>query len=720
MVFVREENVRLTADAVTQDLGHDLGVCDREPIHVPGAIQPHGLLLVADAATLAVVAGAGDLESRLRADWLGADLADLLGQDVAALLTLNPTGSIVAATSHGADAPFAVAIHRAGAHLLVELEPVAGAATSPAAVLAWLDGIATTFERAANLHELCERAAVAFRTLTGFDRVMVYRFLDDDAGRVVAEDRDPALGTFVNHHFPASDIPRQARALYVRNRTRTIPTIDYVPAPLRPAGFDALDLSDVALRSVSPVHLRYLRNMGVAASASISIVKDGLLWGLIACHHRSPRALTPDIRAAASALAGGLARQVRAKEEAETYRERLRLRAAEDSIVPRLALAGSLRRAVASNCNDLRTILDGDGFAFVQGNDVETCGTCPDDAAIADLARWALARGGEPVATHALSTLLPRADAYRATASGVLALPLRDEGAILLWFRAEQVEEIEWAGNPHKAVAVAPGEELTPRASFESWTQTVTGRSRHWTREEIEAAHRLRRALHDAHVGQKIRTLNADLQQTLADKDVLLAQKDVLMKEVNHRVQNSLQLVAAFLALQAKSAGDEIVAGHLAEAQARLSAVALVHRRLYADDQVESVDLARYLEDLATDMKASLGEEWASQIRLDLAPVLMPTDRAVNVGLILTELVINASKYAYGGGPGPISIALEQHRTRLRLIVADKGAGRSGTREGFGSRMMAAIVGRLSGTIEHDDNMPGLRVIMTAPIEEQG
>jgi two-component sensor histidine kinase len=157
---------------------------------------------------------------------------------------------------------------------------------------------------------------------------------------------------------------------------------------------------------------------------------------------------------------------------------------------------------------------------------------------------------------------------------------------------------------------------------------------------------------------------------------------------------------------------------HLAEAQARLAAVALVHRRLYRDDQVESVDLSRYIEELAGDMQTSLGEDWAAQMTLDLAPVLVATDRAVNIGLVLTELVINASKYAYRGDAGPIHIILEQHRNRLRLIVADQGVGKSGTRIGFGSRMMNAIVAGLSGTIEQDDNMPGLRVILTAPVDD--
>ncbi len=705
---------------IATDPSLDLTVCDREPIHIPGAIQPHGLLLVADAAGDHLVqAGAGALEERLAPDWLGRPLADLLGQDVGDLLANLAGGLNVSMPIPvvGVDERFTATLHRAGAHLMAELEPIVEEPMTAAAMLAWLDAVATSFERATDKQTLYDRAATAFRTLTGFDRVMVYRFLDDDAGHVVAEDRDPALGSFLNHHFPASDIPKQARALYVRNRTRAIPTVDYTPAPLRPAGFAQCDLSDIALRHVSPIHLQYLRNMDVGASASISIVKDGLLWGLIACHHRTARLLSPDVRGAAATLASGLARQIRAKEEAAAYRERLALRAVEDSVVPRLNSEEPLRQAIVAVKAELRDMLHADGFAMVAGDQVEAIGFRPDDTVLIDVARWVRERGNEPIATHEASAVFPHADIHRTRLSGLLALPLFEEDATLLWLRAERIEEIEWAGNPHKSVSITPGEALTPRASFASYTETVRGRSRHWTLEEIEAAHRLRRRFQEARQHLQVRILNRDLNRTLAEKDALLAQKDILMKEVNHRVQNSLQLVASFLRLQAKTSADPAVADQLAEAQARLAAVALVHRRLYRDDQVESVDLSRYIDELVADMRVSLGADWGRHIRLDLAPILVPTDRAVNIGLILTELVINATKYAYGGAAGPIAIALEQHGAKLRLIVADDGRGK-GDGEGFGGRMMSAMVQRLSGDIAYDDNRPGLRAIMTAPIAE--
>ncbi|WP_230481370.1 histidine kinase dimerization/phosphoacceptor domain -containing protein [Sphingomonas sp. Leaf21] len=713
---------------VATDPGQDITACDREPIHIPGAIQPHGLLLVVDAATQRTVAGAGAIEERLAADWLDQPLAALLGDDVAQMVAAMPIGpgSVVAAIPvEGLAEAFSVTAHRvAGERILIELEPgIADAPWGRGSPLAWLDAAATSFERTGDLAMLFDRAATTFRMLTGFDRVMVYRFLDEDAGRVVAEARAPELPSFLHHHFPSSDIPKQARALYVRNRTRSIPDIAYTPAPLRPAGFETLDLSDVALRSVSPIHLRYMANMGVAASASISIVKDGILWGMVACHHYTPRRLSAELRAAAAALASGLARQIRAREEAELYRERLRLRAAEDGILPRLIGLGEIVPAIRRLMPDMMAMLGGSGFAIVTGGKVHEHGLCPPTLATLDLAQAVTARsGGELFVTHELSAAFPMSAPLASTASGLLALPLIDGGITLLWFRAEQVEEVEWAGNPHKSVALTPDATLTPRASFESWRETVRGRSRRWTMEEVESAHRLRRALHDASQNQRLRGLNTALQRTLDDKDALLQQKDVLMKEVDHRVQNSLQLVSSFLSLQAKAANDPRVREQLQEAQARLSAVALVHRRLYRDDQIQTVDLARYLEDLVGDMRQSLGRDWSAMMRLDLTPVLMPTDRAVNLGLVTTELIINATKYAYDGAAGPVTITLEQYGNRLRLIVADEGRGKSddeiGEGRGFGSRMMAAMMQRLSGTIEYDNNQPGLRAIVIAPIAD--
>lgn len=694
----------------------ELTPCDREPIHLSGAVQPHGLMLVADPRTLRVVAGAGAIEDKLGDDWLGQDLSVLLRQDVAAVAQaapVGPGGTVLAAPLLGHD----VALHRAGPWLIAELEPIEEQPGSVAATLGWLDAIAAGFERAGTLKMLCDRAAAAFRALTGFDRVMIYRFLDDEAGCVVAEDRDPALSSFLHHHFPATDIPRQARALYVRNRTRVIPDINYTPAALRPAGFKTVDLSDVAIRSVSPVHVEYLRNMGVAASASISIVKDGLLWGLVACHNLTPRLMPRSIRAAGAAMASALARQILAKEEAEAYRTRLALRSEEDALRQLLADDGDPFATLTRRADELRRMLDADGLVLIRDRTLASSGVVPADEDVLELVRGLrLREDAAPFATRELAVDWPAAGRFGAN-SGVLAMRV-DDRQVLVWTRVEQIEEIEWAGNPHKAVPLDPQATLHPRASFESWHETVRGRARRWTLEQVEGAVRLRRLLREARASTELRRLNQELERAGAEKDALLAQKDLLMREVDHRVQNSLQLVSSFLAIQARDAGPGVVADQLREARSRLSAVALVHRRLYRDDQIETIDLSRYLGELIDDLKASLGDEWSRAMTLSLAPVLIPTDRAVNIGLIAAELVINATKYAYPGqSGGPIEIVLEQYRNRLRLIVADNGAGKQGDGEGFGSRMMRAVIQRIDGEIDYLDNAPGLRAVLTAPIE---
>lgn len=206
----------------------DLEICAREPIHIPGAIQPHGVLLAADRTTLEITHGAGDVAGVLgRAAWIGRTLGDVLGdplaERVAHATQSGAVGAYVGRIDSDRGAALDVSAHVDGDRLIVELEPAAGPALPAAILLGQLEAAGAAFERAPNLRALCERAAVEFRRLTGFDRVMIYRFIDDSAGAVMAEDRAADLPSFLNHHFPGSDIPAQARALYIRNLVRVIP-----------------------------------------------------------------------------------------------------------------------------------------------------------------------------------------------------------------------------------------------------------------------------------------------------------------------------------------------------------------------------------------------------------------------------------------------------------------------------------------------------------------
>ncbi len=707
----------MTAPVPAQD---QIESCDREPIHIPGAIQPHGVLLVLDRDTLEIRHAAGDVARLLAVEtWLGrsvgAVLDDHLARRIATLTASSATGGFVG-TLRDNGRMLDVSASFQDDKVLVEIEPGLDQPLAGSQILAQLEAAAAAFERCPGLQTLYDRAALEFRQLTGFDRVMIYRFGEDDAGEVVAESRAPHVEAFLNHRFPASDIPKQARALYVRNLVRVIPESHYVPAPLSPPLATPLDMSDCALRSVSPVHLQYLRNMGVTASASVSIVKDDRLWGLIACHHETPRLLPYDIRAACRALAGGLSRQIRAKEEAETYRERLRLRSLGDDLIDALSLADNGDLALEEHARDLLRLVDADGVAVFRDERVEMAGKRPPREAAPILRDWLLEAdaGGVPTTDQA-ADVVPEAAPFHLLASGLMGVVIeRSPLLAIVWTRAEQVETVRWAGEPVKA-AGANGV-LTPRASFEAWSQTVRGRSRPWTAAETGAALRLRGDLLELRRARRATDLNSHLHATLQDKDDLLRQKDFLLREVNHRVQNSLALAASFLTIQMKSIEDPAARGPLEEASRRLTAVGLVHRRLYRGDQLETVALDRYLVELAEEMVGTLDDDWRRQVQVEAAPVTVSTDRAVIIGLIVTELFINAVKYAYGGQPGRLDIGLVEDGDKLRLSVADQGGGKQGPRVGFGSKMMDALVRQMGGTLAYHDNAPGVRAELSVAL----
>jgi light-regulated signal transduction histidine kinase (bacteriophytochrome) len=300
--------------------------CDREPIHVPGAIQPHGVLLVVDPPSGEVLQAAGDAQGlfgngasplgRRVGDVLGAPL-EALAQSAGVLVRGEPVylGSVGPDPSGGSGID--VVAHERDGVVVLELERAPAFRPSAARLLGDARAVAAALEAAPDLARTCQAAVRELQRLTGFDRVMVYRFLEDGSGCVLAEDKAAGLPPFLNHHYPASDIPRQARELYVRNLVRVIPDVGYAPAPLEPTvragGRGPLDMSDCALRSVSPIHVRYLKNMGVGASMSVSVVRDGTLWGLVACHHRSPRPVPYELREVCKHVGQILSQQIAAR-----------------------------------------------------------------------------------------------------------------------------------------------------------------------------------------------------------------------------------------------------------------------------------------------------------------------------------------------------------------------------------------------------------------------
>jgi two-component system, chemotaxis family, sensor kinase Cph1 len=505
----------------------DLSACDREPIHIPGAIQPHGVVLVVDRDRMEIVQVAGDV-----AGLLGAPVEALLGSP---LEKAGPALARVAKGSAGMSArpvslgrllppdtaaEVEVTLHGSGNVLVVEVEP-AGPARDLAQELSRLTRIGGDLEAARDMEGLLDGAAGHVRALTRFDRVMIYRFLPDGSGLVVAEACDPDTGTYLHHRFPASDIPAQARALYLRNPIRTIPDVEYVPAPLvpqeNPLTGGPLDLSDCALRSVSPVHLQYLRNMGVGASMSLSIVVAGELWGLVACHHREPRGVSPATRGMCTLLARFISQQVRARDEDQHHRQAARLRTGIEAWLAQASEDG-FRRSLSEGLEGLRALLPCDGLAVVCGDAFLTDGKTPSEDAVRRILPWLFeAEDGTCRATDHLAGVDPGGAEYAAVASGALGAVVSSADSVaVLWFRAEQVETIKWGGNPDKPAEIGEVGALTPRRSFETWKQIVRQRGRPWTEASREA-----QSPHPSRLGAAVRTgpetLPARLRAETAD-----------------------------------------------------------------------------------------------------------------------------------------------------------------------------------------------------------
>ncbi|MDH5822480.1 GAF domain-containing protein [Luteimonas sp. RD2P54] len=491
---------------MSPDLDQALARCAQEPIHLSGAIQPHGYLISCAlpdwsirhvSANIEALTGiaAADMPRRSLREFLTEDLVQSLSETIGFGEPDGPAQR-AAVGNIGPGAQLCdLSVHVAGGlvHIEIEPQPPGAGERSPAVVgQAMIARVAATDDE----HDFHQRVAEQVRLLTGYDRVMVYRFRHDDSGEVIAESCAAEMPAYLGLRYPASDIPAQARKLYLRNRIRVIPDAGYAPVPVLPdRGPDGapLDLGQLALRSVSPVHLEYLRNMGVAASMSISITAGGRLWGLIACHHRSPRLVPPGVRAVADMFGLFVSMRIAAREQRAAVAAEDGARAVRDALGLRLANAGDARLALPTELDLLRRALPCDGAGLWLHDEWHSAGRAPAAAAVPGLLAWLRRDGGAgPVATANAADWADGPDAAGGLA-GALALPLdAARGEWLCFFRCEQIQEVRWAGRPDQPFTVDPdGQHIGPRASFAAWSETVRGASIPWSDADQRMAGRL-------------------------------------------------------------------------------------------------------------------------------------------------------------------------------------------------------------------------------------
>lgn len=686
------------AKFMSQETTVNLANCDREPIHIPGSIQPHAILMVLTEPDLvvqqitnnvafAISGGAASCLNRPLSELVESRDLDYLRRKVLPRELDEAPHYLPGMRFMGHATEFEAIVHRYQGALILELEHWPHEETAVhEEIYGSLKATLSQLDRMPTLESFCQKAAEQVKEFTGFDRVMVYRFAEDDSGHVIAEARRSDLESYLGLHYPAADIPRQARELFKRSQLRLNPDVRYQPVPLvpalRPDTHQPLDMSFCITRSMSPIHAEYLQNMGVHASMSISIVVNDRLWGLFACHHYSPRYVSHGTRMACEFLAHTLSLQVAGKEAADQHTYAEALHREHHALVAELNSAPSLPEALRCPPEGMIGGIQATGAALLFNHQVQLYGITPDEASIRKLA----ARLGNEVeeavwSTDRLGERFPDLAESCAAASGTLSVRLSKQAeAYLFWFRQEETQTVNWAGEPAKAVTLGPhGDRLTPRKSFALWQETVKGRSRPWLTCEYDAARQLRQSILEhfvRHTEQLVR-LNADLQERNSQLDSFAYVASHDLKEPLRGIRNYAQfLMEDFgddLAEEAKGYTRTVM--RLADRMEMLLDSLLHYSRLSRQEiQNTAVDLNECVAD-ALEFLISRVQESGLRITIPrpLPIVQGDSDRLCE---LFTNLISNAIKY--NDKPVPevlVTFETSADGTTCEVQVRDNGIG---------------------------------------------
>lgn len=677
--------------------------CEKEPIHIPGAIQPFGVLLNVDPLRWMICNASVNCREAF-----GIPAAELVGRSFAELVDaaqLQELQHYLAQDNVRDQTPFPVRLELPAASgfqhceltahthndcLIIELEPYKETGVDPLAFHRKIREAVQALQATGTVQQMCDEAVRRVREITGFDRVMLYQFTEDWHGKVIAEVRAPQMDSFLGHHFPASDIPAQARAVFLQNWLRTVPDVDYAPAGLYP-GTDPhtgapLDLGRSMLRSVSPIHIEYLRNMGVGATLTVSLIDDGKLWGLIACHHATPRLLDSDSRLGAKMIGQLVSAQLQLKQSLEDLHYRARLRQVHQRLLSYMEQEEDLVQGLVNYTPSMLDLAAADGAAAAVYHDNKwtIIGRTPSVAQIEELVTWLSTQhaGQSLYCTNRLGSHFPPAQAYKDVASGLLAISIpKSERNYILWFRPEVATTVTWAGNPDKAVVQQGGQvRLHPRASFRSWQEVVEGVALQWKKVEVEAVAELRGSI-----------LALDLQREFRKEQLARANAERMSREmenmvhiVTHDLRTPLAVVRMSLELMQHAAGSDPQASE-----------ALLHRSLRATEAIERLasdvldmaksdaqawvlkpksEKAEYLVREAVDMAAPLARKKHVQlhVRLDAPDACVLCERA-RIERVFGNLIGNALKFTPAGGD--ITVSVLPDANMLVFCVADTGVG---------------------------------------------
>ncbi|MEI4472628.1 HWE histidine kinase domain-containing protein [Frigidibacter sp. MR17.24] len=677
---------------MTEPLPYDVDLtnCDREPIHLLGRVQSFGCL-VAISSDWIIQHASSNCAEVLGVDFvaaIGTRLQDHVRDEVLARLRGR-----MQALAHGNDSVrifgldlvgdgcrYDVSLHQSGRSFVLEFERKMD--LDERDDLAQVHPLIARIRSGNGVQGMAHEAARGLRALSGFSRVKVYQFAADGSGTVIAESRDPSQDSYLNLRFPAADIPAQARELYRRSLLRLIGDVEDPGAPVlpyrNPEG-EPLDLSLAVTRAVSPIHIEYLKNMGVGASMSVSILHRGRLWGLFACHHHEPLYIDYERRTAVELFAQLFSYElIQAESDAERD-SMLTAQSTHDRLMSRLSSGEGLAASFDVLADEIAAVIPHDGIALYADGQYFHRGQTPTEEEFLGLARFLnTAATSRIFATDSIVSRFPGAEVFRDRAAGVLALPIsRTPRDFIVLFRGEIAQQVAWAGNPGKVYETgAHGPRLTPRKSFEIWREVVKDHSAPWTEADLRTSESLRVTLLEV----VLKLTDAANAERLRAQE----QQELLIAELNHRVRNILSLIRGLVSQSRDGAED--VASFTDRLDGRIQSLARAHDQLTRKEWTP-VSLKGLVD-------VEMGAYLDANGRLEVSgpDVLLVPDAFSTMALVIHELVTNSAKYgALSVAAGTVRLAIApQPDGALVLGWADVGgpAVRPPKRRGFGTTII--------------------------------
>ena len=652
--------------------------CDQEPIHIPGFVQPHGVLLALDLEgrlthasrnARAVFPALPALGLPLLPGHLGDDeaLQEPLGRMREDAATGNDDEVAPMALEMAvcdADAVFDVVIHAFAGRVVVEFERRDPSHDELASFALIAHRGMSRLRNRRDISTLLEEAVLTVRQLTGFDRVMAYRFHHDDSGEVVAEARVDTLAPYLARRFPTADIPAQARRLYTINTLRLIADVrdEQVPIDAMAGDTTPVDLSHSVLRSVSPIHIEYLKNINVAASMSVSIVVGGRLWGLIACHHRTAHRVPYATRMACDVLSQVVSASVQTALERASASRRSQAADVRSKLVDVILHGDDIAAGMGELGRGMHQAVANDGVLFSHSGKLVDDGSLPREAA-AQLMRWLDEQRDDLIAVSDRA-VLPAAigDAIRPFC-GVLALrfdPVRHGLFVLL--RREQVETITWSGPPDKVGRVGPlGARLTPGGSFAEWRQVVEGTAVPWDEHDLAIARQLLDEL-----GRATSARGAEMERARAR----------LLAVLGHDLRDPLQTISMAARIIAHGDPNSRVSERINSSTGRMDRMitqvldmSRLHGGLGLGLRRVECDLAALVRNIVEDTAIAHPQ---LSIQAALPSALVATVDPDRFAQVISNLLGNARHHGALGEP--ITVELAAHDGVVRFAVANRAA----------------------------------------------